>query len=134
MRQAIDTLIQAPKGTYITSTRLIMRLEVIAFAGARGLLPIGEPLYHENYGLQGLREDLERAAGDHAERLRLRFAAWPRLLGLFRLVHVGSGPELSIVEYGGGLFRPGRDEDGPAASVRGPRAKSPTRSCIACSS
>ncbi|MFV8754267.1 hypothetical protein ACNOYE_27295 [Nannocystaceae bacterium ST9] len=128
VRQAVETLIQAlapaieasadPKDIYVASTRLIMRMVVIAFAEARGLLPIGEPVYHENYGLQGLREDLERAAGGHAERLRLRFAAWPRLLGLFRLVHAGSGhPELSIVEYGGGLFRPGRDEDGPVGAV-----------------
>jgi hypothetical protein len=127
VRQAVEQLIQAsspvldglvgsdagliaPKDTYIAATRMIMRLVVILFAEARELLPIGNPIYHGAYGLQGLREELERSAGGRAERLRHRFAAWPRLLGLFALVYEGSGHEdLIITHYGGGLFRPGRD-------------------------
>lgn len=127
VRQAVETLIQtsspmldglvggekhqiAPKDTYIAATRMIMRLVVILFAEARELLPTGNPIYHGAYGLSGLREELERSAGGRAERLRHRFAAWPRLLGLFQLVYEGSGHEdLIITHYGGGLFRPGRD-------------------------
>ncbi|MFV8754269.1 Eco57I restriction-modification methylase domain-containing protein [Nannocystaceae bacterium ST9] len=131
IRQAVETLIQASaplleglvgeqpgqvaaSDAYIAATRMIMRIVVIAFAEARSLMPIGDPLYHESYGLQGLRAELERAAGGHGERLRYRYAAWPRLLGLFRLVYEGSGhEELIVTRYGGGLFRAGRvDGDG----------------------
>ena len=125
VRQAVEQLIQASspvldglvgadadqiaaKDTYIAATRMIMRLVVILFAEARELLPVGNPIYHGAYGLQGLREELERSAGGRAERLRHRFAAWPRLLSLFALVYQGSGHEdLLITKYGGGLFRPG---------------------------
>ncbi|QIZ71677.1 SAM-dependent DNA methyltransferase [Oxynema aestuarii AP17] len=88
---------------------MIMRCVVILFAEARNLLPRENPIYHESYGIQGLRELLTRQAGGRAgERLRNSFSAWPRLLSLFRLVYSGSAhPELIVPRYGGKLFVPG---------------------------
>ncbi len=121
--QVIDPLLQgekpraAPADLYIAATRMVMRLVVVLFAEARELLPRGNPLYHGSYGLQGLREELDRAAGGRAERLRTRSSAWPRLLGLFRLVAEGSGhEELPIPAYGGGLFEAGKADSNDAVS------------------
>ncbi|HWN68296.1 MAG TPA: DNA methyltransferase, partial [Haliangium sp.] len=97
-----------PKDIYSAATRMVMRLVVILFAEARALLPRDNPIYDHAYGLTGLREQLDRAAGGHAARLRHRHAAWPRVLGLFRLVYHGSEhEELPFPAYGGGLFEPG---------------------------
>ena len=123
--QAIDPLLNgkkpqaAPADVYIAATRIVMRLVVVLFAEARELLPRNSPLYHGSYGLQGLREELDRAAGGRAERLRTRSSAWPRLLGLFRLVAEGSGhEELPIPAYGGGLFEAGKADDSNDAVSR----------------
>ena len=133
VRQAVEKLIQessksleplltgpkpvAPKSIYIAAARLVMRMVVVLFGEARDMLPRENSLYHGSYGLQGLREQLERAAGGHAERLGSRYGAWPRILGLFRLIHEGSHHEdLPVQRYGGGLFRPGeRDSDDPVS-------------------
>jgi hypothetical protein len=116
--QALDPLLTGkkpqatPSDVYIAATRIVMRLVVVLFAEARELLPRSNPLYHGSYGLQGLREELDRAAGGRAERLRTRSSAWLRLLGLFRLVAEGSGhEELPIPAYGGGLFEAGKADD-----------------------
>jgi hypothetical protein len=77
VRLAVETLIQGsplaarakPEDTYVAATRMIMRLIVILFAEARGLLPIG---------LQSLREQGEQAA-------------WPRLLALFEMLFTRYG-------------------------------------------
>jgi hypothetical protein len=93
---------------YIAATRLIMRCVVVLFAEARDLLPRENVIYHQCYGIQGLREQLARLAGGRAERLRYVHGAWPRLLSLFRLIHQGSPHQaLPIPRYGGGLFAPG---------------------------
>ena len=98
---------------YIAATRLIMRCVVVLFAEARDLLPRNNPIYHSSYGIQGLREQLERDSGGHGHAgLRHRVSAWPRLLALFRLICNGSEHEaLPIMRYGGGLFRPGKLDD-----------------------
>jgi hypothetical protein len=93
---------------YIAACRVVMRCVVILFAEARELLPRSNAIYNDAYSLQGLREQLLRAGGGKAERLRQAYGAWPRLLSLFWLVHDGSDHEaLPITRYGGGLFRPG---------------------------
>jgi hypothetical protein len=93
---------------YIAAIRLIMRCVVILFAEARDLLPRDHVIYHQCYGVQGLREQLARLAGGRSERLRHAHGAWPRLLSLFRLIDQGSTHEsLPIPRYGGGLFVPG---------------------------
>lgn len=122
VRRAVELLIQENRtnlddldesienrDVYIAATRVIMRMVVVLFAEARDLLPRDNPLYHSSYGLQGLRESLERAGGGASEeRLRHNFTAWPRILGLFGLIYSGSShPQLPVTRYGGGLFRPG---------------------------
>jgi hypothetical protein len=132
LRQAVERLIQesaqglnaleeaertGPEGRapvsrrdiYIAATRLVMRCVVILFAEARGLLPRVNAVYESSYGLQGLREHLDKMAGGRsAERLRHGYSAWPRLLSLFSLVYHGSQHEaVTIPRYGGGLFAPG---------------------------
>jgi hypothetical protein len=95
---------------YIAATRLIMRCVVVLFSEARDLLPRNNPIYHSSYGIQGLREQLERDSGGRGQAgLRHRVSAWPRLLALFRLICDGSEHEaLPIMRYGGGLFRAGK--------------------------
>lgn len=125
VRQAVELLIQThgsafePLGPevhtrhiYLAATRMIMRLVVILFAEARDLLPRDHPVYHASYGLQGLREMLERGAGGAGlERLRHRYGAWARILALFRLVHDGCHHEaLPVRRYGGDLFARGSRE------------------------
>jgi hypothetical protein len=94
---------------YIAASRIIMRCVVILFAEARDLLPRENPIYHNSYGIQGLREQLDRMSGGRAsERLRNSYSAWPRMLALFQLVYAGSAHEaLPVPRYGGGLFTPG---------------------------
>jgi hypothetical protein len=98
-----------PRHVYIAATRIVMRCVVILFAEARDLLPRDNPIYHSAYGLQGLREQLDRRAGGRAaERLRQGVSAWSRLLALFKLVDEGCAHEaLPVPQYGGGLFEPG---------------------------
>jgi hypothetical protein len=124
VRQAVEQLIQThgprlqalddgvkPRDIYIAATRVVMRMVVALFAEARDLLPRDNAIYHGSYGLQGLREQLEHSGGGTETgraRLRERYGAWPRVLGLFRLVHTGSHHEqLPVPAYGGELFAPG---------------------------
>ncbi|MCH9662646.1 MAG: hypothetical protein K0U66_03180 [Gammaproteobacteria bacterium] len=94
---------------YIAACRTLMRCVIVLFAEARDLLPRDNAIYHGSYGIQGLREQLDRLAGGRAdERLRHAYSAWPRLLALFQLVYGGSAHQaLTIPAYRGGLFAPG---------------------------
>ncbi len=92
---------------YVAACHFIMRMVVIEFAEAREMLPVDNPVYHQAYGLRGLLEQLDRMS---PERRRSRYSAWPRLLGLFRLLYDGSPhPSIVLPRYGGDLFRPGTD-------------------------
>lgn len=104
--QISETQPVSSRHIYIAATRIIMRCVVILFAEARDLLPRDNPIYHSAYGLQGLREQLDRRAGGRAtERLRQGVSAWSRLLALFKLVYEGCAHEaLPVPQYGGGLF------------------------------
>ena len=103
VREAVEILIQGygdtlrdqadehqPADIYRAACRVIMRLVIVLFAEARELLPRSNPVYHENYGLNGLLERLERVAVHGAGRLASQYSAWPRILALFRLVREGS--------------------------------------------
>lgn len=119
VRKAVELLLQAhgkalddqlanvpPRDIYRAAARIVMRLVVAFFAEARDLLPRDNPLYHESYGLSGLREQLGPFAA--GERLRHRYGAYSRILALFRLIYDGSHHEaLPVMRYGGGLFTPG---------------------------
>lgn len=98
-----------PADTYRAAVRIIMRMVVVLFAESRdALLPRDNPVYHDGYSLQGLRDMLERLS-EH--RLCTSHSAWPRIVSLFRLVHEGSSHEaLPVPTYGGQLFEPGDPE------------------------
>ena len=99
-----------PEEIYRAACRVAMRLVVILFAESRELLPRDNALYHESYGLNGLLEGLERDAA-RGGALGASFAAWPRVLALFRLVREGSHhPDLPVTAYGGDLFAPGASD------------------------
>jgi hypothetical protein len=122
---------QDPKSVYVAACHFVMRLVVVLFAEARELLPVDNPIYHHAYGIRGLIEALERAGVD---RRKARTSAWPRLLGLFKLIHGGSlHPQLLVTAYGGDLFRAG-DAGGDAVqkalSVLESSAEPPTDDVI----
>ncbi len=127
--QQLSSLLQAdkeisPRHIYLAAVRMVMRMVVVLFAEARpGLLPVENPVYFGSYGLSGLREQLDRAGGATGrERLRHRYSAWPRVLGLFRLIHRGSSHSgLAVPAYGGGLFEAG-DAQSPDPVLRTIRA------------
>lgn len=123
VRQAVELLIKevgasiettirtanvTPSDLYVAATRVIMRCVIVLFAEARDLLPRDNTIYHGSYGIQGLREQLDRIGGGRSQdRLRHSYSAWPRLLALFRLIHGGSPHEaLPVPAYGGRLFAP----------------------------
>ena len=110
----------SPAEIYRAACRVAMRLVVILFAESRDLLPRDNPLYHQSYGLHGLRERLERAAA-RGGSLAGSFGAWPHVLALFALVREGSHhPDLPVTAYGGDLFAPGTmdAEDGVSRALR----------------
>ena len=127
MREAVELLIQShgdalkrdcatvdPADIYRAACRVVMRLVVILFAEARGLLPRDDAAYHAAYGLGGLHEALGRRAAAGRSQAH-SYGAWPRLLALFNLVREGSHHEgLPVTAYGGDLFAPGSpdSEDG----------------------
>ena len=101
---------------YRAACRVAMRLVVILFAESRELLPRDNPLYDGSYGLNGLFDQLERDGGTLSDS----FAAWPRILALFRLVRDGSHhPALPVHAYGGELFAAGdeRASDGVSRAL-----------------
>ncbi len=91
------------------SVRVVMRLVVVLFAEARHLLPRSNEIYHSNYGIEGLFEQLVKAKS-HAtsDYMEMNTSAWYRLLSLFRLIYQGSPlSNLQVREYRGQLFEPG---------------------------
>lgn len=121
LRRAVEILVQAhgeilherctgvdPAEIYRAAVRVVMRLVVVLFAESRELLPRDNALYHGSYGLGGLFEELEKGASRGGNRLARGFAAWPRILALFRLISDGSHhPSLPVPAYGGDLFAQG---------------------------
>ena len=97
-----------PSEIYRAAVRVIMRLVVILFAESRDLLPRENPLYHQAYGLTGLLESLSKHSARGRAALERAWTAWPRVLGLFRLVYEGSHhTELLVPRYEGELFAAG---------------------------
>lgn len=93
---------------YQAATRVVMRLVLILYAEARDLLPANVEAYHDSYGVGSLYDTLARADREGRDALADAGAAWPRMLGLFRLIYHGSGhADLPVRAYGGQLFRPG---------------------------
>jgi len=97
---------------YQGASRIIMRMVVILFAEAKGMLPRDIHYYNESYGLEGLFESLQSALR-HEGKLQLHehHTAWSRLKSLFTLIYSGSPhSEITVPSYGGLLFRPGNPD------------------------
>ena len=98
-RRVLEALYQA-------ATRIIMRLVIMLFAEARDLLPRSLATYSTSYGLEGLYEQLRRAAQHEGRNaLEEHQSAWVRLLSLFTMIYSGSSsPAIPVHAYGGMLF------------------------------
>lgn len=105
--EAHEALLQA-------TVRVVMRMVVCLFAESRGLLPTGDLIYSQAYGVRSLYELLDETVRHEGSQMGLmtRQSAWPRLMALFRLIHGGSTHGgFPLRPYGGVLFRPGEAED-----------------------
>lgn len=114
IRQAVELLITAqgpaldeiradvsPRVIYVAACRVLMRLVVLFFAEARGLLPGDNPIYRSSYALSSLQDP--RSLREHPT-----YHAWPRVLSACRMICHGSHHRaLGIPAYGGELFEPG---------------------------
>lgn len=127
VRKAVEVLVQAidrvdrdrsqsllkgfdDKQLYEAAVTVMMRLVFLLSAEERDLLPLGDPIYDENYAVSTLRDQLqEQADRDGEEVLERRYDAWGRLLAAFRAVHGGiQHDRLRLPAYGGSLFDPDR--------------------------
>jgi hypothetical protein len=95
---------------YEAALTLMMRLVFLFFAEERDLLPISNLIYHDNYAVSTLHDQLREAADRLGEEvLERRYDAFPRLLATFRAVHSGIKHDLAALPaYGGELFDPDR--------------------------
>ncbi len=114
---------------YVGAVTVMMRLVFLLFAEDRHLLPNDNHIYQAYYSASRLVDDLERRASEPGGEAALEhtYAAWHRLLALFRAIHGGVRvSSLQLPPYDGGLFDPeahpwleGRfaDEDDSGAEV-----------------
>ncbi len=95
---------------YEAAVTVMMRLVFLFATEERGLLLLGDPLYHQHYAVSTLRAALRETADQHGEEvLEQRIDAWSRLLATFRAVHGGMRHDrLTLPAYGGSLFDPDR--------------------------
>ena len=91
---------------YEAALTVMMRLVFLLAAEERGLLLLGDERYEAHYAVSTLRMQLRAEPEEILER---RFAAWSRLLALFRAVYGGIEHEdLRLPALGGSLFDPDR--------------------------
>ncbi len=98
------------KELYEAALTVMMRLVFLLSAEERDLLPLGEPLYDQNYAISTLLKQLQEQADQQGEDVMgYRCDAWSRLLAVFRMVYGGvEHPDLHLPAYGGRLFDPDR--------------------------
>jgi hypothetical protein len=127
VRQAVEVLVQSldridadskrtlltgidEKDFYNAALTVMMRLVFLFSAEERGLLPLNDRFYEEDYSASSLRALLRARADQHGEEvLERRHDAWSRLLATFRAVHGGVRHDrLQLPAYGGSLFDPDR--------------------------
>ena len=88
---------------------VMMRLVFLLYAEERSLLPHGEVLYDQGYGLTYLWHRLSEQKREREPSLDQTHDAWDRFLATGRLIHGGCRhPDLSLRAYGGNLFDPKR--------------------------
>jgi hypothetical protein len=95
---------------YNAALTVMMRLVFLFCAEERGLLLLDEPLYHDQYAVSTLRDQLRQTTQEAPEEaLEYRTDAWCRLLATFRAVHGGAElDQMRLPAYGGHLFDPDR--------------------------
>ncbi|MFO8073745.1 MAG: DNA methyltransferase, partial [Polyangia bacterium] len=87
----------------------MMRLVFLLYAEERDLLPHGEVLYDQGYGLTWLWHRLQEQRREAPVTMTTTRDAWDRFLATCRLVHGGCRhPDLNLLAYGGRLFDPAR--------------------------
>ncbi len=125
VRSAVEVLIQAidladqdrgrallagttEQALYEAALKVMMRLVFLFSAEERGLLPLDDDFYSQNYAVSSLQAQLRHAADQVGEQvLERRHDAWSRLLATFRAVHGGIRHDrLTLPAYGGALFDP----------------------------
>ncbi|MFH1531497.1 MAG: DNA methyltransferase [Pseudomonadota bacterium] len=96
-------------GIYEMGLVTMMRLVFMLYAEERALLPHGQVLYDQGYGLTWLWHRLQEQRREAPARMDESFDAWDRFLATCRLIHGGSRhPDLPLIAYGGSLFDPDR--------------------------
>lgn len=100
---------------YDSSLVILYRLLFILYGEYRGLLPIDNNTYRENFSLYHLRYEIKDLWVDTAKRSALLLTntqKWEYLSNLFHLLNKGSealkipSSQLLIIGYNGGLFNP----------------------------
>ncbi|MGD9496844.1 MAG: N-6 DNA methylase, partial [Armatimonadota bacterium] len=97
------------EAVYEMALVFLMRLVFLLYGEENHLLPHGEVLYDNSYGLTRLWTRLEREHHEDAPAMARRFDAFGQLRATFRLIHAGcTHPDLALRGYGGQMFDPER--------------------------
>lgn len=128
-REAMGQLAdRQPQYVYEGLLSVLLRIVFVLYAEDRDLIPSREDeeakrIYDQGYSVRDLFARLEEDRAQYPDTMDDRYGAWGRLLGLFRLIHDGSGKSFMHPRRGK-LFNPeafpfleGRFEDGDAADV-----------------
>ena len=109
----------AEDSVYEMGLAVMMRLVFMLYAEERSLLPHGQVLYDQAYGLTYLWHRLQEQHRTSPTRMSETYDAWERFLASCRLIHGGSRhPDLPLIAYGGSLFASSR-----FAALEDPRCK-----------
>ena len=94
------------RAIYDNSLYLLYRLLFILYGESRGLLPMDNEQYREQYSLEAIKADI---IGERAPTASLTTIIWGRLKTLFHIIN-GDDAELNrllrVPRYNGGLFDP----------------------------
>jgi len=97
------------EAVYEMALVFLMRLVFLLYGEENHLLPHGEVLYDNSYGVTHLWNRLDREHHEDAPAMQRRFDAFGQLLATFRLIHTGCDhPDLALIGYGGHMFDPAR--------------------------
>ena len=99
-----------PSHVYEAALTVMMRIVVLLYAEERGLFPLDDEFYTQQYAISTLREQLdEQRSVEGQEPLERRSTGWCRLLATFRAVYSGvEHDRMRLPAYGGRLFDPER--------------------------
>ncbi|MBU1536841.1 restriction endonuclease, partial [Myxococcota bacterium] len=94
---------------YEMGLTVMMRMVFLLYAEERALLPHGEVLYDQAYGITFLWHRLQEQRRQAPGAMLTTRDGWGRILATCRLLSGGSThPDLSLIAYGGNLFGPDR--------------------------